>query len=196
MFLIVRGSSRLEQVQRQLSARTQLLQTTLETLHDPIFVLDPEGRVVAWNGAFARLAAWDPARDAPPTRDQLLSERFPATRALLEPLRLGEPQARPHMTALTSVDGRDFEVSRGEMAGGGAVIRCVDVTEKLRDEAALRQGQKMEAVGQLTGGMAHDFNNILQVIQANLDLMKGSVEDNARALARLHSASAPIAAPA
>ena len=53
---------------------------------------------------------------------------------------------------------------------GGSVIRCVDVTDKLRDEAALRQGQKMEAVVQLTGGMAHDFNNILQIVQANLDL--------------------------
>ena len=189
-FLIIRGSSRLEQVQRQLSARTQLLQTTLETLHDPIFVLDPEGRVVAWNGAFARLAAWDPLRAAPPTRDQLLSERFPATRALLQPLKLGARQPTPQITALTSFDGRDYEVSRGEMVGGGTVIRCVDVTEKLRDESALRQGQKMEAVGQLTGGMAHDFNNILQVIQANLDLMKASVEDSAEALGRLHSASA------
>ena len=71
------------------------------------------------------------------------------------------------------------------MAGGGAVVRFVDITEKLRDEMALRQGQKMEATGQLTGGMAHDFNNILQVIQANLDLMKGAVNANPAMLARL-----------
>ena len=77
------------------------------------------------------------------------------------------------LTARVSHDGRDYEVSRGEMSGGGAVVRCVDITEKLRDEAALRQGQKMEATGQLTGGMAHDFNNILQVIRANLDLHEG-----------------------
>ncbi len=70
------------------------------------------------------------------------------------------------------------------------MIRCVDVTEKLRDEAALRQGQKMEAVGQLTGGMAHDFNNILQVIQANLDLMKADVDGNREAIGRLHNAAA------
>jgi CheY-like chemotaxis protein len=55
---------------------------------------------------------------------------------------------------------------------------------------ALRQGQKMEATGQLTGGMAHDFNNILQVIQANLDLMKGAVNSNPAMLARLHAAAA------
>jgi signal transduction histidine kinase/DNA-binding response OmpR family regulator len=190
MYLIVRGGSRLEAAQASLSARTRLLQSTLETLHDPIFVLDAEGGVVAWNEAFVRLSSWVPAREAPPTRDQLLSERFPATRAMLQPLRLGEPQKEGQKTARVTYGGLDYEVSRGEMAGGGAVIRCVDVTEKLRDDAALRQGQKMEAVGQLTGGMAHDFNNILQVIQANLDLMRKRVEDSPEALGRLHSATA------
>ena len=94
------------------------------------------------------------------------------------------------MTARASHDGRDYEVSRGEMSGGGSVVRCVDITEKLRDEMALRQGQKMEATGQLTGGMAHDFNNILQVIQANLDLVKSAVPNDRAALARLSAAGA------
>jgi PAS domain S-box-containing protein len=190
MYLTVRGSSRLEEAQYQLTARTELLQTALETLHDPIFVLDAEGRVVAWNEAFTRLAGWDPRRDPPPNREQLLSVRYPAMRVLLQPLRLEQPQRAAQSIARVSYEGREFEVERGEMSGGGAVVRAVDVTEKLRDEAALRQGQKMEAVGQLTGGMAHDFNNILQVIQANLDLMKATVESNPEAEGRLRSAVA------
>ena len=188
-FLIVRQSSRLEETQRQLLERSHLLQSTLETLLDPIVVLDAAGAVVAWNESFAHLAGWEPGHQPAPTRDFLLSERSPATRSLLSPLKLGEPARDRTMTSRISYDGRDYEVSRGEMEDGGAVVRCVDITEELRDEAALRQGQKMEAIGQLTGGMAHDFNNILQVIQANLDLVRGDVGTAPAALARLQSAA-------
>ena len=146
----------------------------------------------SWRGTrpSLRLSGWDPVKHATLTRDQLLSDRSPAMRALLEPLKLDADSPDRSVTARASHDGRDYEVSRGEMSGGGSVVRCVDITEKLRDEMALRQGQKMEATGQLTGGMAHDFNNILQVIQANLDLVKSAVPNDPAALARLNAAGA------
>jgi PAS domain S-box-containing protein len=189
-FIIVRNSGSLQETQRQLIERSRLLQATLETLHDPIVVLDDEGAVVAWNESFADLAGWDPGRQPAPTRDFLLSERAPATRTLLSPLKLREKATSRMLSVRVGYDGREYEVSRGEMSDGGSVVRCVDVTEELRDEAALRQGQKMEAIGQLTGGMAHDFNNILQVIQANLDLMRTDIAANPAALGRLQSATA------
>jgi len=69
-----------------------------------------------------------------------------------------------------------------------ALAVLTDVTDRKNVERQLLRAQKMESVGQLTGGLAHDFNNILGVVMGNLQLVQRGVADDPKALQRIEAA--------
>ena len=86
-------------------------------------------------------------------------------------------------------DGRHLNVrfpfllfgSGRKIVGASAIAR--DITAQRRAEDHLRQAQKMEAVGRLAGGVAHDFNNILGIITACTELLRDRIDSESRSVA-------------
>ena len=68
------------------------------------------------------------------------------------------------------------------------VVQIVDITQKKQAAQHLQQAQKMEAIGQLTGGLAHDFNNLLTVVIGNLQLIENKLQPDEKARKRLQEA--------
>ncbi|WP_370232286.1 response regulator [Cognatishimia sp.] len=76
---------------------------------------------------------------------------------------------------LTASDGRLLQIRRYPLPDGDICATLRDVTAERDTQEQLRQASKLDALGRLTGGVAHDFNNVLTVIVGNLELLRDSL---------------------
>ena len=166
-------------------------QSILESAGEGIFGVDTKGNVTFSNSAAASMLGMTP-------EEMVGREMYPLTHGLPDDAdaiaandcpvyaSFREGTARHEVgDAFTRKDGSTFPVEytstpireRGRIMGAVIAMRDVSVQQQLEEQ--LRQSQKMEAVGQLAGGVAHDFNNILGVIINNAEFLKEDLERGA-----------------
>ncbi|WP_341678662.1 PAS-domain containing protein [Niveibacterium sp. SC-1] len=169
-----------------LSSQRSLLTTVFESIRDGLSVFDPRGRLVTANSRYHELLGLPEAAVQPGVTLEALQAQIPAPffsegGGVLARLNR-ERQYGSSTFELEFRDGRVVEVRSNLMPDGGFVTLYSDLTERRLVEAQLRQSQKMEVLGQLTGGVAHDFNNLLAALTGNLYLAQqdAALDENTR----------------
>ncbi|MCL5023920.1 MAG: PAS domain S-box protein [Nitrospirae bacterium] len=159
--------TRSEETQREVNER---LSAVLQASPAAIVTLDSDGIVTLWNRAAEQIFGWTKEEATGKFLPIMPEDEFGEFRGLRERVLRGESEFGRE-TRRFRKDGSHVYVSvstaplfdtNGDISGIISVI--TDITERKRLEDQLRHAQKMQAVGQLAGGVAHDFNNILTAI--------------------------------
>jgi two-component system cell cycle sensor histidine kinase/response regulator CckA len=145
-----------------------------------IATVDPSGRIARSNGLFARLFHGLLKESGPGDAGSILAVVSERERAALETAigkaARGQGDIEPVEATLSGTNERSatFYVTPtedSEDAAESAIVYALETTERRKLENQIRQQQKIDQVGQLAGGMAHDFNNILSAIMMATDFL-------------------------
>jgi PAS domain S-box-containing protein len=190
----------------RIDAERRRIRLILQNAYDAFLAVGPDGRVTDWNAQAGKLFGWK--EEEAIGRQALDLMIAPASRERwrvhLETFNTrGECAllAGPTEISLADRHGRALPVEIAVTAlptdgGFGAIAFVRDIRPRKEQEererqrqlrlvearAALQRSQKLEAVGKLTGGVAHDFNNILHIIGANVQLMMRNEESSRKRL--------------
>ncbi|MDG2278809.1 MAG: PAS domain-containing protein [Pseudomonadales bacterium] len=211
--LVTREVNRLVSMRRRGGAALNLAQVEseriaaeltqfIDTANAPIFGIDADGLINEWNQTAAKITGFEKedvlGQDL--VQGFITEEYRESVKAVLDNALKGVESSNYEFPLYTK-NGARVEVllnATTRLDVDGNIIGVIGVGQDITDakvaQVALQQAQKMEVIGQLTGGVAHDFNNLLAVISGNLEFLQGElgvvpadvteIIDDARAAAR------------
>jgi PAS domain S-box-containing protein len=188
---LAQSNRELEEANRKLSEALDVTRAITENAAEALFMMDAEGRTTFVNPAAERMFGYG--------REELLGQvlhdkihsrhadgsPFPGADCLLYRSVAGTATITGHEGVFRRKDGTlvDVACSSAPIVQGGRTVAAVlvvhDISERKRAEEQLRQAQKLESVGLLAGGVAHDFNNILTSILGTASLIEEELPANA-----------------
>jgi PAS domain S-box-containing protein len=165
------------QAEEALRESEEKYRAVLEGSPDPVVVYDMKGKVVYLNPAFSRVFGWTMAELLDKRTEYVPEENWPETRMMIDKVLGGE--------SFYGVESRRFtkggDILDVSLSGSvhrdhegnprGSVINVRNITDQKRLEARLHRVNKIESMATLTGGLSHEFNNLLMAIQWNVSLM-------------------------
>jgi two-component system, cell cycle sensor histidine kinase and response regulator CckA len=155
----------------------------LDSALDPIVLCDLDDRLLYWNKAAERLYGWSPeeAKSLPiyqmvATEDQAKYER--GKKEFSEKGECAIELRQKTKNGRTIITNSRWSVARNKDGTAyGRLIITRDITEQRNLEAQLRRAQRMESLGTLAGGIAHDLNNVLAPILMSVQILNSKITD-------------------
>jgi PAS domain S-box-containing protein len=176
----------LKRAQSELATREAHLRSILDTVPEEMIVIDESGVIASFSAAAEQLFGYQQDEVVGRNVKMLMPEPYRGEHDDYIGRYLSTGEARiigyGRIVKGLTKDGAAFpmELAVGEARANGQRIFTGfirDLTSRQKMEEELRQSQKMEAIGQLTGGLAHDFNNLLTVITGNLEMLEARLVD-------------------
>ena len=179
---VVHDISERDRAEQELRTSEERYRQLFENANDLIYTHDMEGNLTSFNKAGERITGYTREEALRMNIGELIAPQDLDTAREMMSRIADETPSPPFELSILSKENRRIilEISprwiyqEGKRIGIQGIGR--DVTERTQLEEQLRQAQKMEAIGQLAGGVAHDFNNLLTLIEGYCELSLSHVE--------------------